>query len=84
MQFFFAKGLGAQAILAIFIHGTIEISVIVVAGCAGLVLGNSLLFPKTYNRWDSLRKGGRDAMKIAFGLIELAALSFFLTRAGKT
>jgi uncharacterized membrane protein SpoIIM required for sporulation len=88
MQFFFAKGLGTQAILAIFIHGTIEISVIVVAGCAGLVLGNSLLFPKTYNRWESLRKGGRDAMKIAFGLIPFfiiaAFFEGFVTRHYKT
>jgi uncharacterized membrane protein SpoIIM required for sporulation len=50
IEFFFSKGMGLRAILAVFIHGTIELSVIVIAGCAGLILGNSLLFPKTYKR----------------------------------
>jgi uncharacterized membrane protein SpoIIM required for sporulation len=84
LQFFFAKGLGQEAVLAIFIHGTIELSVIVIAGCAGLILGNSLLFPKTYSRWDSLLKGGRDGMKIVFGLVPFflvaAMLESFVTR----
>jgi uncharacterized membrane protein SpoIIM required for sporulation len=46
LQFFIAKHMGQQAVLAIFIHGTIELSVIVIAGCAGLILGNGLLFQK--------------------------------------
>ena len=84
LQFFFARGLGVRALLAIFLHGAIEISVIIVAGTAGLVLGNSLLFPRTYSRWVSLRKGGRDAMKMAFGLtpffIVAAFIEAFVTR----
>jgi len=84
LQFFVAKGLGKQAVLAIFIHGTIELSVIVIAGCAGLILGNALLFPKTYSRWESVTKGGRDGMKIVFGLVPFfilaALLESFVTR----
>jgi uncharacterized membrane protein SpoIIM required for sporulation len=76
--FFFSRGLGWDSILAIFIHGTIELSVIIVAGCAGLVLGSSLLFPKTYNRWQSLLRGGKDAMKIAFGLVPFFLMAAFL------
>jgi uncharacterized membrane protein SpoIIM required for sporulation len=78
LQFFFAKGLGEQAVLAIFIHGTIELSVIVVAGCAGLIMGNSILFPKTYSRWDSILKGGRDGVKIVIGLVPFFLLAAFL------
>ena len=78
LQFFIAKKLGYQAVLAIFIHGTIELSVIVIAGCAGLVLGNSLLFPKTYSRWHAVTKGGRDGMKIVFGLVPFFILAAFL------
>jgi Stage II sporulation protein M len=70
--------LGPKAILAVFIHGTIELSVIVIAGCAGLILGNSLLFPKTFNRWVSLRKGGKDAVKIVLGLMPFFILAAFL------
>jgi uncharacterized membrane protein SpoIIM required for sporulation len=78
MEYFFIKGLGPKAILAVFIHGTIELSVIVIAGCAGLILGNSLLFPKTFNRWVSLRKGGKDAVKIVLGLMPFFILAAFL------
>ena len=78
IEFFFMKNLGAQAILAVFIHGTIELSVVVIAGCAGLILGNSILFPKTYSRWDSLMRGARDGMKIVFGLVPFFMMAAFL------
>lgn len=82
--YFFSKGLGVQSILVIFLHGTLEISAIVIAGCAGLVLGGSLLFPKTYSRFESVKKGGRDGMKIVFGLVPVfltaAFLESFVTR----
>ena len=82
--YFFAKGLGMKSVLVIFIHGTLEISAIVIAGCAGLVMGNSLLFPGTYSRWESIGKGGRDGMKIVFGLVPVfivaALLESFVTR----
>ncbi len=76
--YFFSKGLGLQSIPVIFLHGTLEISAIVIAGCSGLVLGSSLLFPKTYSRWHSLVKGGRDGMKIVFGLIPVFLVAAFL------
>ncbi len=76
--YFFSKGLGLQSIPVIFLHGTLEISAIVIAGCSGLVLGSSLLFPKTYSRWHSLVKGGRDGMKIVFGLIPVFIIAAFL------
>ncbi|MBC8034241.1 MAG: stage II sporulation protein M [Chitinophagaceae bacterium] len=78
IQFFFARNLGAASILAIFIHGTIELSVIVIAGCSGLILGSSILFPKTYSRWHSLQKGGRHALKIVLGLVPFFILAAFL------
>jgi uncharacterized membrane protein SpoIIM required for sporulation len=78
LQFFIAKNLGQQAVLAIFIHGTIELSVIVIAGCAGLILGNSLLFPGTFSRGYAVKKGGRDGMKIVFGLVPFFIAAAFL------
>ncbi|MEO7215838.1 stage II sporulation protein M [Mucilaginibacter sp.] len=74
--YFFSKGLGMQSVLVIWIHGTLEISAIVIAGGAGLVMGNSFLFPKTYTRMESLKKGAADGMKIAIGLVPI-----FLTAA---
>jgi uncharacterized membrane protein SpoIIM required for sporulation len=75
--FFFQHGLGWDSVLTIFIHGTIEISVIIIAGCAGLVLGSSLLFPKTYNRWQSVVRGGRDALKIVIGVVPFFLIAAF-------
>lgn len=75
--YFFSKGLGAQSILVIWIHGTIEMSSFIVAGAAGLVLGNSLLFPKTYTRLASLKRGAKDGMKMAVGLVPLFLIAAF-------
>lgn len=82
--FFFSKGLGFKSITVIFIHGTLEIWAIVIAGAAGLILGNSILFPGTYARSFSFYRGGKDGLKIVIGLIPLflaaALLEAFVTR----
>lgn len=82
--FFFSQGLGWDSILVIWIHGTLEISAIVIAGAAGLVLGNSLLFPGTYPRLTSLKQGAKDGLKIIIGLIPIfltaALLEGYVTR----
>jgi len=75
--FFFSKGLGLQSVLVIWIHGTLEISAIVLAGAAGLVLGNSILFPKTYTRMASFLKGGKEGLKIVIGLIPIFIIAAF-------
>lgn len=76
--YFFSKGLGWQSILVIWVHGTLEISAIIIAGGAGLVLGNSLLFPNTYKRIDSFKKGAKDGMKIVIGLVPIFIMAAFL------
>ena len=70
--FFISKGLGLQSI-AIWIHGTLEISTIILAGAAGLIMGNSILFPKTYTRFESLKKGALDGLKIIVGISPIVA-----------
>ena len=76
--YFFSKGLGAQSILVIWIHGTLEILSIVVVGGAGLVLGHGLLFPKTYTRLEAFKRSGKDATKIAVGIIPIILLAAFV------
>jgi uncharacterized membrane protein SpoIIM required for sporulation len=76
--YFFAKGLGWQSILVIWIHGTLEISSIIIAGAAGFVLGNSILFPGTHRRIESLKRGGKDGLKMMIGLIPIFATAAFL------
>lgn len=75
--YFFSKGVGVQSILVIWIHGTLEISSIIITGGAGLVLGNGLLFPKTYTRLHSFKKGARDGIKIALGVVPIFIVAAF-------
>jgi uncharacterized membrane protein SpoIIM required for sporulation len=76
--YFFAKGLGLQSILVIWVHGTLEISSIIIAGGAGLILGNSVLFPGTHKRLHSVKRGARDGLKLMIGLVPLFATAAFL------
>jgi uncharacterized membrane protein SpoIIM required for sporulation len=76
--FFFARDLGWESVLVIWIHGALEISAIVIAGGAGLVIGRSMLFPGTYTRLQSLRTGVKDGLKIMIGLVPIfIAAAFF-------
>lgn len=74
---FFSQGLGWQSVLVIWIHGTIEISSIVIAGCAGFLLGKSLLFPGTFTRLQSFLRGAKDAMKIGVALVPFFIIAAF-------
>jgi uncharacterized membrane protein SpoIIM required for sporulation len=76
--YFFAKGLGLKSVLVIWIHGTLEISSIIIAGAAGLVLGNSILFPGTHKRLASLKRGGKDGVKLMIGLVPIFIMAAFL------
>jgi uncharacterized membrane protein SpoIIM required for sporulation len=81
---FTSIGLGMQSVLVIFIHGTLEISSLIIAGGAGLVFGNSIIFPKTYTRMASIKKGALDGMKITVGVLPIivvaAIFESFVTR----
>jgi uncharacterized membrane protein SpoIIM required for sporulation len=75
--YFFSRGLGLEAVLVIWIHGTLEISAIVVAGAAGLILGHGLLFPKTLTRLQSFINGAKDGTKIILGLVPIFIVAAF-------
>ena len=76
--FFYQKGLLMTSVLGIWIHGTIEISIIIIAGAAGILIGNSILFPESFSRLDSFKKGAKKGLKIIIGLIPLFVLAAFL------
>ncbi|TGD78875.1 stage II sporulation protein M [Hymenobacter wooponensis] len=77
-EFFHQKGVLLPSVLTIWIHGTLEISAIVLAGGAGLIMARSLLFPGTYSRRDALRLGARDGMKLVLGLVPIFIVAGFL------
>lgn len=76
--FFYDKGLLWESARTIWIHGTIEISVIIIASCAGLVLGNSMLFPGTYTRLESFKRGIKSGLKILMSTIPFFVIAGFL------
>lgn len=76
--FFYQKGLFLTSFLTIWIHGTLEISSIIIAGAAGLVMGNSILFPETYSRMESFKRGAIKGLKMVIGLIPLFITAGFL------
>ena len=76
--FFYNRDLLFVASKSIWLHGTIEISVIVIAGCAGFVMGNSILFPKTYSRMVSFVKGAKDGLKIMISTLPFFIIAGFI------
>jgi len=76
--FFVQQNLFMTSFLTIWIHGTLEISAIVIAGGAGLKAGSSILFPDTYSRLESFKRGVKTGLKIVIGLIPVFILAGFL------
>lgn len=76
--YFYLKGVFVVAASAVWLHGAFEISAIVIAGVAGMVVGNSLLFPGTYTRGQSLVIGGKRGIKIMLGTIPFIIIAAFI------
>lgn len=76
-QFFVSRGLGFQFFLVVFVHGTLEITALIIAGAAGMVLGKSFLFPGTVKRMESFKQGAKDGVKIMVGLMPVFGLAAF-------
>jgi uncharacterized membrane protein SpoIIM required for sporulation len=74
---FYSKGLLVTSFLTIWIHGTIEISSIIIAGAAGIIVGNSILFPKSYTRIESLLIGSLSGVFIMLSTVPLFVIAGF-------
>ncbi|MCG8389488.1 MAG: stage II sporulation protein M [Cytophagales bacterium] len=72
------KGLLADSLLIVMLHGTLELSAIVIAGAAGFVMGNSILFPGTYSRLESFKIGAKKGLKIIMGLMPIFIVAGFI------
>ncbi len=62
----------------IWIHGAMEIFAIVIEGAAGFILGASILFPKTFSRLVSFKRGMRDGIKIVISTFPFTIAAGFL------
>jgi len=75
---FYQHDLLLPSLLVVYIHGTLEISVIIIAGAAGMVMGNSLLFPGSYPRRAAFVRGAKRGLKIVIGLVPIFVVAGFL------
>jgi uncharacterized membrane protein SpoIIM required for sporulation len=78
LMFFYRESELAQALPVIMLHGTIELTSIVIAAAAGFIMGNSLLFPGTYSRLASFKMGALKGLKIVVGLVPFFILAGFI------
>ena len=82
--FFIERGLFAESALTIWLHGTLEISSIILAGGAGLTLGSGLIFPGTYSRLQAFQLSAIRSLKLMLGITPIfilaAIIESFLTR----
>lgn len=70
--------------LGVYIHGAMELSILIVAAAAGITFGNGLLFPGTYTRMQAMTMAMRRAITVALGMVPFtigaALLESFVTR----
>jgi uncharacterized membrane protein SpoIIM required for sporulation len=74
---FASRGLGVEFVFAVMIHGLLELTAIVIACGAGVVMGTSYLFPGTESRLKALQVGVKDGVKIIIGLIPAFGIAAF-------
>lgn len=82
--FFIEKGLFLESFLTIWLHGTLEISAIVIAGASGIVLGKGIIAPGSYSRLQAFQIAAKRGAKLFLGIVPIivmaAVIESFLTR----
>ncbi len=82
--FFYEKGIFWDSFFTIWLHGTLEISSIIIAGAAGITMGEGLVFPGTYTRLQAFQLSARRGLKIMVGIVPVlmmaGAVEGFFTR----
>lgn len=78
MAFFYQHGLLCEALPAVWLHGTLEIWAIIVAGAAGITMGNGWLMPGTYGRTVAFRRSAKRGLKIVVGTVPVFIVAGFI------
>lgn len=73
--FFIQEGLFWESFLTIWIHGTLEMSAMVIAGAAGITMGHGFVFPGTYTRMQAFQRSARQGLKILAGIAPIVVLA---------
>jgi uncharacterized membrane protein SpoIIM required for sporulation len=76
--FFYAYGGLSTSVATIWLHGTIEISTLILVGGAGLMAGKGLIFPGTYNRFQGFRISATRGVKLLMAILPFTVLAAFI------
>ncbi len=68
-------GIGFELWTFVIGHGVIELSVIVIAGASGLMLGWAILHPGLHSRRDALTAAARKAVRLLVGCVPLLVIA---------
>jgi len=75
---FYQHGCLGKSLLAVMLHGTLELSAIIIAAAASMAMGNGWLFPGTYSRTTSFVMGAKRGLKIVVGTIPVFIVAGFI------
>ncbi|RYZ24255.1 MAG: stage II sporulation protein M [Chitinophagaceae bacterium] len=75
---FYRHGLGFNWLVSVMLHGTLELTAIIMTCGAGGIMGTSFLFPGTRRRITAFREGAKDAVKIILALIPVFMVAAFI------
>ncbi len=82
--FFIEQDLFRESFLTIWLHGTLEISSIVIAGASGIVLGKGIIAPGSYSRLQAFQIAAKRGAMLFLGIVPIlifaAIIESFLTR----
>lgn len=76
--FFYEQGVFGDSVRGIWLHGSMEIMAIVIEVCAGFILGSSILFPGTYTRMQSLKRGFKKSFKLFISTMPFTIFAGFI------
>ena len=78
-QYFFAeRNVLLESVKGIWIHGSMEITGMIIEAACGIVLGFSFLFPSSYSRYQSFRIGFKNSFKIFCSTMIFTLMAGFL------
>lgn len=78
-----SRGLGVDVLGWLAIHGTTELTALVIASGAGFALAEALLFPQELSRLDNLAHRGRQAGLVALGAVIMLLIAGGLEGLGR-
>jgi len=78
MAFCYQHNVLTDCLMAMWMHGVIEISAIIIAAGTGLILGCGWMFPDSLPRLTSFRLAGKSSVKIIMGLVPFFIVAGFI------